>query len=277
MKNIKWHREWPFLFIFSLPWIVYFSLRDTLPAEIPSHFSVTDHGWVTDSVMPPLAFLITMSIVMGVLYLILLWTTLVQWIYYFKLMILLFFSLLACYVLLSAGHLVPDMKDPKVLNTTMLVLSGIVNLFVFVVFNTMRKQDKMPVSRKYYNIIWVGTHVITSLGPLIVIMGAEGFRSERLLPQAVFLFFAIMGNLTYNIKPNRFIGIRTPWTLMNEEVWRKTHHEGGKWLFGGGLAGLVISIFVPVSWLHPLLLIILCSVTGYLILYSYLIYRKIAG
>ena len=49
------------------------------------------------------------------------------------------------------------------------------------------------------------------------------------------LLFAFLGNYFKTIKPNYFIGIRTPWTLENEEVWKKTHLIGGKLWFVGGL------------------------------------------
>jgi uncharacterized membrane protein/outer membrane lipoprotein-sorting protein len=36
-----------------------------------------------------------------------------------------------------------------------------------------------------------------------------------------------LGIVTSHVKPNWFIGIRTPWTLSNEIVWQKTHKLGG--------------------------------------------------
>ena len=47
------------------------------------------------------------------------------------------------------------------------------------------------------------------------------------------LLFTILGNYFKTIKPNYFIGIRTPWTLENEDVWKKTHLLGGKLWFVG--------------------------------------------
>ena len=44
-----------------------------------------------------------------------------------------------------------------------------------------------------------------------------------------------------NIKPNYFVGIRTPWNLEDETNWRKTHHLASKvWFFGGLIIGLLI-------------------------------------
>jgi hypothetical protein len=44
------------------------------------------------------------------------------------------------------------------------------------------------------------------------------------------LMLAVVGNYIYNIKPNYFAGIRLPWTLHNDENWKRTHLLGGKLL-----------------------------------------------
>jgi uncharacterized membrane protein len=86
--------------------------------------------------------------------------------------------------------------------------------------------------------------------------------------------WAIMGNYMHNIKPNYFAGFRLPWTLENEENWRKTHLIGGKLWFAGGLiigitwlfssttAGLIVTL--------PLILIMLIVP----FVYSYRLHKK---
>jgi len=60
------------------------------------------------------------------------------------------------------------------------------------------------------------------------------FSFNRLFNPLMGIFFIVVGNLMYNIKPNYFVGIRVPWTLENKENWRVTHHLGGKlWVLGG--------------------------------------------
>ena len=58
---------------------------------------------------------------------------------------------------------------------------------------------------------------------------------------------AVLGNYMQNLKPNYFMGIRTPWTLNNEEVWRRTHLICGKWLFYGGLMAALLMLLLPMS------------------------------
>lgn len=77
-----------------------------------------------------------------------------------------------------------------------------------------------------------------------------------------------------NIKPNYFVGIRTPWTLESETNWRKTHHLGGKLWFAGGMAMAVLLLLVPEQacrsvFLAGVIVLALVPVT-----YSFLLFKK---
>ena len=47
------------------------------------------------------------------------------------------------------------------------------------------------------------------------------------------ILFIIIGNVMGRIRPTFFVGIRTPWTLADDEVWRKTHRLAAPLGFGG--------------------------------------------
>ena len=44
------------------------------------------------------------------------------------------------------------------------------------------------------------------------------------------LLFIVIGNFMSKIRPNWFVGVRTPWTLSSKLSWDKTHRLAG-WLF----------------------------------------------
>jgi len=91
------------------------------------------------------------------------------------------------------------------------------------------------------------------------------------IPLAMGLLFIIIGSYLTRIKPNWFFGIRTPWTLSSDEVWRKTHKYGAKIFVLGGLLMILAAIFPNLfGWLMGLFILMVLSV----IIYSYLIYRK---
>ena len=57
-------------------------------------------------------------------------------------------------------------------------------------------------------------------------------HSGELSQTAIFvglgILFVVIGNLLGKVTRNFFVGIRTPWTLANEEVWYRTHRLAGK-------------------------------------------------
>jgi uncharacterized membrane protein len=59
------------------------------------------------------------------------------------------------------------------------------------------------------------------------------------------LFLALLGNYMRTVRSNWFVGIRTPWTLSNDVVWRKTNELGGRIMFYSGLVLAVVVLFLP--------------------------------
>ncbi|OEH87041.1 hypothetical protein BHU72_00885 [Desulfuribacillus stibiiarsenatis] len=91
---------------------------------------------------------------------------------------------------------------------------------------------------------------------------------------AVGVLFIVIGNYMGQIRHNYFFGIRTPWTLANEQVWFKTHRRGG-WIFI--IAGIlfIINGFTGNETLIIGSLIFLFTSIAYITVYSYLEFRKI--
>lgn len=88
------------------------------------------------------------------------------------------------------------------------------------------------------------------------------------------VLFIILGNYFKTIQPNYFIGIRTPWTLESETVWKKTHQLGGKIWFLGGLIILIASLLFNQEQSFPLLLIITVIISIIPIVYSYMLFTR---
>jgi len=87
------------------------------------------------------------------------------------------------------------------------------------------------------------------------------------------LLFCFIGNYMHNIKPNYFAGFRIPWTLNNEENWRKTHLLGGKLWFAGGLMMALVCLLSP----DTISIIAFFTITTIMVIipivYSYRLYR----
>lgn len=88
------------------------------------------------------------------------------------------------------------------------------------------------------------------------------------------LLFAMFGNYFQTIRPNYFIGIRTPWTLESEDNWKITHRRAGRlWMIGGSL--LFILAFLLNKDIYTLLFAVTIAIMVlYPIILSYRIHRK---
>ena len=89
------------------------------------------------------------------------------------------------------------------------------------------------------------------------------------------LMFILLGNLLPKIPSNFFAGIRTPWTLSSENVWRKTHRSGG---ISFVLAGFLM-ILIPLLWKNSqtslvVMFIVVMAIVLYPVLYSFILYKK---
>ena len=106
---------------------------------------------------------------------------------------------------------------------------------------------------------------------------ADGMEGLLTLPRAAISRMALLaaiGNYITTVRPNFFVGIRTPWTLFNETVWRKTHQLAGRVWVGGSILGAILLLLVPTAWQLPVLL----TVVGILVIiptvYSYIVFRQ---
>lgn len=61
------------------------------------------------------------------------------------------------------------------------------------------------------------------------------------------LLFMVMGNYLPRIRSNWWMGIRTPWTLESESVWRETHRLGGRTFVVSGAVATLAALLLPPS------------------------------
>jgi uncharacterized membrane protein len=95
----------------------------------------------------------------------------------------------------------------------------------------------------------------------------------RVLTVAGGLLFVLVGNYLGRIESNWFLGIRTPWTLSSDTVWRKTHRTAG-WLFVvAGLGVAAVGAVRPVGFV-PLLAIAAALVAAVPMVQSYVLWRR---
>ena len=91
-------------------------------------------------------------------------------------------------------------------------------------------------------------------------------------------FFILLGNYMPRIKQNYTFGCRTPWSLADPHNWERTQRMGGITFIAMGIA-LLLNSFLA-GWLGEgvvltFLLIVLLGGTGWIFLYSFLVYKRI--
>lgn len=97
-------------------------------------------------------------------------------------------------------------------------------------------------------------------------------KTIMLLLSVLFIF---MGNIMPKIKSNFYFGIKTPWTLSNEDIWCKTHRLTGQLFFWSGFVLLFATFLVSDLLLFSLLLIVVFTCSLLPMLMSYLWYQKL--
>ena len=99
------------------------------------------------------------------------------------------------------------------------------------------------------------------------------FNMTYMLIPVVGLLFIGVGYLMKKAKRNFFIGIRTPWTLSNDEVWDKTHQLGSKFFMAGGFVTIVSAFLGEVGfWI---MMVAMLVTAFYPMVYSYILFAQI--
>jgi uncharacterized membrane protein len=168
-------------------------------------------------------------------------------------------------------------KNQLVISTGVLALMSV--LLFLVVSNAYRFDPKKRASDNKDRLLRIAftSAVLLAVVSCTIIYAAlgGGLRFNiRFIFTAMGLFWAVLGNYMYNIKPNYFAGFRLPWTLESEENWRRTHMLGGRIWFGGGLLLAALSAFLPEKVSIVVFMAGSFCLVVIPIVYSYSLFRK---
>jgi uncharacterized membrane protein len=135
-------------------------------------------------------------------------------------------------------------------------------------------EDGDDLKVRYYPTIVAGVAGLNFFVNLWVLMAGMGWH--RALPShlaiAVGLLLVVLGNSLGRVRQNGVVGIRTPWTLADEEVWAHTNRVGG-WLMV--LAGLVMAATGIMGFRMVPGLIAIGAAAAVSVGYSYVVWRRV--
>jgi len=159
-----------------------------------------------------------------------------------------------------------------------LFLIPLVSLVMFDLFLLIPKIDPLKKNIKKFEKYYYGFILImivflfyTYMLTIEANIGLK-FNIGMFLISGMSLLFFYIGVMLENSKRNWFIGIRTPWTLQNDKVWKKTHKLGGK-LFKISAITILVGIFLAenIFWFIMVLIFLTVIIP---IVYSYIIYKR---
>jgi len=139
------------------------------------------------------------------------------------------------------------------------------------------KKKVQTNSTKFQNLrlLLIGLMSILSC---FIIFTAQGALDSQLTQSSIFMILGILlivlGNYLPTVQQNYFIGIRTPWSLENEENWTKTNQLGGKLFFACGLLVILFSLLLKGSMLITLTSVVVIGAALVSIIYSFQLYKK---
>ncbi len=170
----------------------------------------------------------------------------------------------------------PDKFMPK-LHLMLIFLSftaGIYLILTFIPFidpfwtKIQNKYDLFLLFRDFVLLIFLFIYISA------LISAKKGILDTHVLGIGFGLLFILIGNYLPKLPRNWFFGIRVPWTLSSEVVWKKTHIVGG-WLFViAGIFFIILSLLK--IHLSTIFLVTLAPVVFYAgFLYPFYLYRKL--
>ncbi len=110
-----------------------------------------------------------------------------------------------------------------------LTMVGIFALLIALPYISPRHYEIEPFRQAYEAIQAAILGFMFAMNALVLLAGIGwAVPMSRLIPVALGVLLVLVGNFMGKVTTNFFVGIRTPWTLADPEVWLRTHRLAGK-------------------------------------------------
>lgn len=162
---------------------------------------------------------------------------------------------------------------------SLLLIPFALPVLTYIIFSFIPKLDPKGkiglMGKKYHNLKLLLVAMMSLLALFIIHSSKKAsIGNMNYIFAGLGILFIILGNFMKTIKPNYFLGIRTPWTLENEQVWKETHELAGKLWFIGGLLITIFTLLLPKEYGFNLFISITVLLALVPIIYSYLRFQK---
>jgi uncharacterized membrane protein len=131
---------------------------------------------------------------------------------------------------------------------------------------------------KYYQLKFILVLFMSMLAFIILhLTENQSMSSPNLIYIPIGVLFIALGNYFKVIQPNYFIGIKTPWTLENKEVWKLTHVLAGKLWIAGGLLIVLTSLTIANSIFIYVFISVIAIISLIPMGYSYFKFKELSA
>lgn len=157
-----------------------------------------------------------------------------------------------------------------------LVIVPVMQIFMMVVFGALPflspRRASIDSFARVYNLVCVYVLVFLGFTQVMMVQAALGsIDVNKWIVYGMLAMFALIGNVITKTRRNYWMGVRTPWTLENEDVWNLTHRFAGRVMVLGSVTGLVLTVF-GVPAVPVILLVVGCCVLP--VPYSFYLYKR---
>lgn len=128
--------------------------------------------------------------------------------------------------------------------------------------------------------VWLGTLGLLAVVHASIVLRAagvfemDGLVFPRLTLLLVAALMAVLGNLLGKVRPNWFIGVRTPWTLSSDRSWDVTHRWAGRGLVLTGVVAGGAIVTLPFTVAFSIWITLLLGTTAMAVVISYFAWRS---
>lgn len=143
-------------------------------------------------------------------------------------------------------------KKGRVMNEKVV---GILNIWVLILFNIL-----------WIVFMW---RAVASGTP-----GNPGGLPGKVIMMLMSAAFIPLGNVLPKAERNSAFGLRTKWSMANDQCWQQSQRVGGFVMVGTGILGVILSALLPELWAGYAMIGLITVMTIGCIYASYRIYKK---
>lgn len=170
----------------------------------------------------------------------------------------------------------PNALAPKGWGLAAIPVVGLISVLALALAPRWTRGGAALARSSAYGFLLIGVAAMFLVAEAAIAMHAldPAFDVARWLFLAIGILFVLIGAVLGRLPPNGIAGIRTPWTLADERVWRRTHFFTGRLMALGGVA---LAAVASLGADHTDLLVALLVCLGAPALAGVIYSRMIAG